>query len=110
MKSDITIWSEGVRVAGNLHKPADLELGERRAVILLCHGWGGTKEHLNQTYAPFFAKAGFLVMTFDYRGWFESDARLVSIDEQPAPDANGELSVRVRAIRDVVDPLDMESI
>lgn len=106
MKTDITIWSEGVRLAGNLFKPDDLATDERRPAILLCHGWGGPKEHLNNTYAPFLCEAGFIVMTFDYRGWFESDARLVSMDAQLKPDENGEMTVRVKAIRDVVDPFD----
>lgn len=106
MKTDITVWSEGVRLAGNLFKPDDLATDEKRPAILLCHGWGGPKEHLNNTYAPFLCGAGFIVMTFDYRGWFESDARLVSMDAQSEPDENGEMTVRVRAIRDVVDPFD----
>lgn len=106
MKTDITIWSEGVRLSGNMFKPDDLDAGERRPALLLCHGWGGPKEHLNNTYAQTFVAAGFIVMTFDYRGWFTSDARLVSTQAQPEPDENGEMTVKVRAIRDVVDPLD----
>lgn len=106
MKTDITIWSEGVRLSGNMFKPDDLAADEKRPAILMCHGWGGPKEHLNNTYAPFFCAAGFIVMTFDYRGWFTSDARLVSIDPQGDPVEGGELSIKTRTIRDVVDPFD----
>ena len=45
-------------------------------------------------------------MTFDYRGWFTSDARLVSEDSQAEPDADGNLNIKVKAVREVVDPFD----
>lgn len=106
MKKDITIWSEGTRLSGNLFVPDDLAEGEKRPTILLCHGWGGPKEHLNNTYAPYFSKAGFVCMTFDYRGWFTSDARLVSEEPQGEPDDEGYVAIKVKAVRDVVDPFD----
>ncbi len=106
MRESITIWSEGTRLAGDLWLPEDLKPGERRAAVLLCHGWGGLKEHLSATYAPWFSKAGLIAMTFDYRGWGESDSKLVMLERQPAPDENGEVTVRARAIREVVDPFD----
>ena len=46
--SPITIWSDGVRLAGDLWLPDGLEKGEKRPAMLLAHGWGGTKAHLNQ--------------------------------------------------------------
>jgi dienelactone hydrolase len=106
MQKDITIWSEGTRVSGNLFIPDELPKDEKRPTILLCHGWGGPKEHLNNTYAPYFCEAGFICMTFDYRGWFTSDARLVSEQPQGKPDENGILNIEVKAVRDVVDPFD----
>lgn len=105
-QKDITVWSEGTRLSGNLFVPGDIKEDERRPAILLCHGWGGPKEHLNNTYAPFFAEAGFIAMTFDYRGWFTSDARLVSEDEQGEPDEDGYLNVKVKPVREIVDPFD----
>jgi pimeloyl-ACP methyl ester carboxylesterase len=47
------------------------------AALLLCHGWGGIKAHLDLRYAPKFVRAGFRVLTFDYRGWGGSDGVLV---------------------------------
>lgn len=106
MKKTITIWSEGTRMAADLFVPDDLERGERRPAILLCHGWGGPKSHLSSTYAPYFCEGGFVCVTFDYRGWFESDARLVTMEKQPEPDAEGYINVRGKPVREVVDPLD----
>jgi dienelactone hydrolase len=106
MMRSVTIWSEGTRLAGDLFIPEDLKSGEKRPTILLCHGWGGPKEHLSATYAPFFCEAGFVCLTFDYRGWFESDARLVVDEKQGEPDDEGFLTVKARAVRDVVDTAD----
>ncbi len=106
MKSEITIWSEGTRLAADLFVPDNLPEGQQRPGILLCHGWGGPKSHLSSTYAPCFCEAGFVCLTFDYRGWFESDARLITMDQQPEVDADGFMSVRAKPVIEVVDPLD----
>ncbi len=102
----VDIWSEGTRMSGDLWLPEGFGDGADRPAILLTHGWGGERAHLNQSYAPKFARGGFVVLTFDYRGWADSDSRLVIVGDQPKPDANGEITVRARAIREVVDPLD----
>lgn len=106
MQKPVTIWSEGTRLAADLFIPDDLKEGERRPAILLCHGWAGPKSHLSATYAPFFCAAGFVCLTFDYRGWYESDARLVTMDKQPEPDEDGMITVRARPVLEVVDALD----
>jgi hypothetical protein len=72
----------------------------------MAHGWGGTRGHLNQAYARPFAEAGFAVLAFDYRGWGDSDSKLAIAGAQPTPDANGEVTVRAHALREVVDPFD----
>jgi len=102
----IDIWSDGTRMAGDLWLPDGFGNGADRPAILMTHGWGGERSHLNNSYAPKFARAGFVVLTFDYRGWADSDSRLVIIDDQPKPDADGVVTVRARAIREVVDPRD----
>lgn len=94
----ITIWSDGVRLAGDLWKPDGLAADERRPALLMVHGWGGTKSHLNQAYAPPFADMGYLVLTFDYRGWGDSDGKLI---RSTAEGTDG-----VAEIRTVVDPID----
>ena len=103
---NIEIWSDGTRMQGNLFIPQDDSV-KKWPTILLAHGWGGLKSHLNQSYAPKFAAAGYIVMTFDYRGWGESDSRLVVYGDMPKPGRfNSTISVQATAIRDLVDPLD----
>lgn len=101
----ITIWVDGVRLAGNLWKPSDLKKGEKRPAVLMVHGWGGLKSHLNQAYAPQFAEMGYIVLTFDYRGWGESDGKLIRVGDKPE-DTSKEFTVQVKEVRTIVDPLD----
>lgn len=105
-RKPVDIWSDGTRMSGDLWLPDGFVDGGDAPAILMTHGWGGERSHLNSTYAPKFARAGFVVLTFDYRGWADSDSRLVIVDDQPEPDADGLVTVRARAIREVVDPRD----
>lgn len=102
-----TIWSEGTRMAGTLWRP-EAAGTEPLPGILLIHGWGGLREHLDMTYAPKFADAGFVVLTFDYRGWGDSDGKLVAAEPLPesSREVGSEVTVPARVIREVVDPYD----
>ena len=71
--------------------------------IVMSHGWGGTAEHLRPDGVAF-ARAGFLVVTFDYRGWGNSDARLIS--SRPPTMKEGKRIAEVAEVRGVVDPID----
>lgn len=100
----VTFWSDGVQLAGDLWYPKDRGEDEKLPAIVLCHGWGGTKSHLNTTYAPKFAAGGFYVLTFDYRGWGDSDSRIVNHGAPVKPGEDGKATVEVQVIREVVDP------
>ena len=41
---------------------------------------------------PHFAEAGYLVLTFDYRGWGPSDSRVVLV-QKSAPGQAGQLAI-----------------
>jgi dienelactone hydrolase len=104
-KTDVTIWSEGTRLAGELFRPVGAPTPG--PAILFCHGWGGVKSHLIPRYAEAFARAGYICLFFDYRGWGESDGKLIAAaaDGPPLTEA-GERDLKVRVIRQVVDPFD----
>ena len=108
VRKPVTFWSDGTRLRGDVFLPKGLPAGEKLPTIVLCHGWGGVKSHLNQRIAPQFAAAGFAVLAFDYRGWGESDGRLVVRGEMPERDAEGNVTVKAEHVREVVDPLDQE--
>ena len=102
---DVDIWSEGTRLAGDLYAPRDLAADETRPTIVMSHGWGGTKALLANV-ASRLAAEDYLVLAFDYRGWGESDGKLVVQGDMPDRDADGIVTVRAREIRNVVDPID----
>ncbi len=99
-----TIYSEGVRLAADLFSLKSNE-GQELPTILMAHGWGGTKRVLRRD-ALAFARAGYLAVTFDYRGWGESDGRVILT--RPAPKAEGKTryTAEVMEIREVVDPIE----
>src|SRR5215472_2133214 len=86
------IYSEGTRMSAELFSLKALA-GKKLPTILMAHGWGGVKASLRPE-AVLFAKSGYLVLTFDYRGWGESDSRTARIKGQ------------AQDVREVVDPLD----
>ncbi len=102
---EITIWSEGSRLDGDLFVPKGLRPDERRPTIVLCHGWGGTKNSSRRPAAKF-AAAGYLAVDFSHRTWGQSEGTVILLDGLPQFDANNEATVRVRVVREVVDPLD----
>ena len=98
-----TIYSEGTRLAAEVFSAAD-KSGEKLPCILMAHGWGGTVRGLRRD-AVEFARAGYLAVAFDYRGWGNSDARVILA--QPAPKGNPRrFQAEVIAIREVIDPVE----
>ena len=73
MKKNISFYSEGVKLDGDLYYPDDLKDGERRAGVVLCHGYTGVKDLYLPDNAQVLNEAGYMVMTFDYKGWGESE-------------------------------------
>ncbi|MEH6548636.1 MAG: alpha/beta fold hydrolase [Pseudomonadales bacterium] len=103
----ITIWSQGVRLEGDIYKPKGLAADAKLPGILLVHGWGGTKQHLQNRYGPQFAELGFIVLAFDYKGWGKSDGPLLLYEPLPQIEETGDVSVNAKHIRKIVNPLSM---
>jgi dienelactone hydrolase len=97
------ILSEGTRMSAEVFAPESSE-GKKLPTIIMSHGWGGTAAGLRHS-ATAFAKAGYLVITFDYRGWGKSDSRLILAGARPG-EKDGKLVAEVKEVRGVVDPID----
>ena len=100
----VTIWSEGVRLAGDIYRPRDRQAGEKLPGLLLVHGWGGAKQHLNRAYAPQLASLGFVVLTFDYKSWGESNGPLFYHNSLPAAEELTVVNVKAEHIRQIINP------
>src|SRR5215471_6232033 len=102
----VDIYSEGTRMASDVYA-AKANAGKKLPTIVMAHGWGGTKANFRPE-AVAFAQAGYLVVAFDYRGWGESDSRVILVSKhEPAEHANNRFTAEVQEIREVVEPLDM---
>jgi dienelactone hydrolase len=98
------VLSEGTRLTAELFSLKSLA-GKKLPTIIMCHGWGGTAAALRPD-AVVFAQAGYLVVTFDYRGWGASDGRLIPAKPLPEGRAKGRFTAEVLEVREVVDPLE----
>jgi dienelactone hydrolase len=99
-----TITSEGTRMAAEVFAPKNPKT-EKLPTIVMAHGWGGVAAQLRQD-AIAFARAGYLVVTFDYRGWGASDSRVILTSPQPPRSDNLRFTAEVLEVREVVDPID----
>jgi uncharacterized protein len=99
-----TVISEGTRVAAELFA---LQGNDTKALptIIMCHGWGGVAEQLRPD-ALAFARSGYFVVTFDYRGWGASEGRVVLTRPAVRGKPGEPFTAEVKEIREVVDPLD----
>ena len=97
------IMSEGTRMAAEVFAPKNPKT-EKLPTIIMSHGWGGTAASLRPD-AIVFGRAGYLVVTFDYRGWGNSDSRLILTGNQ-LEKKDGKLVAEVKEVRQVVDPID----
>jgi dienelactone hydrolase len=99
-----TIMSEGTRMAAEIFAPAR-SATEKLPTIIMSHGWGGVASVLRGD-AVEFARAGYLVVTFDYRGWGASDSRVILTSPQPKRTSDLRFTAEVQEVREVVDPID----
>lgn len=80
----VNFFSEGICMEGDLCLPSDLKPAERRPGVVLCHGFTGVRSVILGDYAKVFAGAGFVTLTFDYRGFGGSEGtkwRLIPLEQ-----------------------------
>ncbi len=100
-----TIISEGSRLGAEVFTLK--EHGDKALpTIIMSHGWGGVAASLRQN-AIDFARAGYFVVVFDYRGWGASEGKIVTTKPLERGKPGEPITVEVKEIREIVDPLDM---
>ena len=100
-QSNAIIISEGTRISADLYIPKVDAIAPKLPVIIMGNGWGGTAIQLKDT-AQDFAKSGFYVIAFDYRGWGKSEGKLIPIKPLSANRKDTKFNVEVREIREIV--------
>jgi uncharacterized protein len=97
------IFSEGVRLNAELFSLKSLA-GKPLPTIIQAHGWGGVAANFRWD-AMALANAGYLVIDFDYRGWGQSDGRVV-LKAPPEKKDGRRFTAQVEELREYVDPLE----
>ena len=97
------VISEGVRIHAELFSLKELA-GKPLPTIIQAHGWGGTAANLRLDSLAL-ANAGYLVIAFDYRGWGQSDGRLV-LTAAPEKHEGRRFTAPVEELREYVDPME----
>lgn len=73
MKTPVSFYSEGMKLSGDLYLPDDIRPSDRRASVVLAHGYTGVKDLYLPDNARVLNEAGYVVLTFDYKGWGSSE-------------------------------------
>jgi dipeptidyl aminopeptidase/acylaminoacyl peptidase len=74
MEERVSFASDGLKLAGVLHVPADRDPAERRPGFLVLHGFGSNKDGgVALVVARLLADFGYVALRFDFRGCGESD-------------------------------------
>jgi uncharacterized protein len=97
------IVSEGVRLHAELYSLKSLA-GKPLPTIIQAHGWGGVAANF-RTDSIALANAGYLIITFDYRGWGQSDGR-ITLKASPEKRDGRRFTAQVEELREYVDPLE----
>lgn len=94
-------FSENVRLTAQWFYAAENE-GRKLPAVIMASDWGSTAVDFRES-AVDLARAGYLVMLFDYRGWGDSDGRVVPVGPQPVA-SGGTFTARIRELRGYIDP------
>jgi uncharacterized protein len=99
----ISFASEGLRLSGAVHVPDDLRPGERRAAVVMMHGFGANKNGGPEWLCRQCAAWGYVALRFDFRGCGDSEGtrgRVIPAEEV----ADARSAVAYLASRADVDP------
>jgi uncharacterized protein len=75
VEQEITFFSGGCKLAADLYLPDDQPADLRRPGVVLCCGYTGLKSLYLDEMARRIARGGYAALTFDYKGWGQSEGR-----------------------------------
>ena len=69
----VVFESNGERLVGHLYLPANYRPGSPVPSVIVTGAWTTVKEQMPRVYAAEMAARGFAALTFDFRGWGQSE-------------------------------------
>ncbi|MFJ3867637.1 alpha/beta hydrolase [Streptomyces nigra] len=94
--------SDGATLVGQLYRPAAAN-SDRLAAVIVTGAWGTVKEQMPAGYAREMASRGYAALTFDFKGWGESDGRPRSMEDPFAKAADISAAAEYLASRSDID-------
>ena len=80
----VSFPSDGLKLAGVVHRPDGLRSGERRPAVIMMHGFGGTKAIGPEWVCRQCADWGYVALRFEFRGCGDSEGergRIIPLEE-----------------------------
>jgi dienelactone hydrolase len=98
-------YSDNVRLSAQWFYATE-NAGKKLPTVVMAHGWGGVAARFRKD-AIDLARAGYLVLIFDYRGWGDSDGRVVRTGKRSETANRGEPeTAQIKELRGYVDPIE----
>lgn len=73
MEQTVHFYSDGLKLEGTILAPDRLAAGDKRAGIVIAHGFAGLRNGSTLPITRKLAELGYVVLTFDYRGFGGSE-------------------------------------
>ena len=80
----VTFRSQGHDLAGLLFAPDDFDSSKKYPTVVFTGPFNQVKEQMGSVYAAKLAKLGYLALSFDHRGFGDSEGELRSYEYTPA--------------------------
>lgn len=73
--------SHGKKLVGNLYLPNDYDGKSKLPALVVTGAWTTVKEQMPKVYAQAMAQKGYATLTFDFRGWGESEGEFKYVED-----------------------------
>lgn len=101
MPESISFHSQGARLAGTLWSSSSRG---RAPAVIVTGSWTTVKEQMPANYAPLLADAGYVVLTFDFRGFGESEGEPREVESPRSKAEDIQNAVAFLRTHPAVDP------
>ena len=96
----VSFDSEGDQLKGHLFLPPNFDKNQQYPAVVVTGSWTSVKEQMPDEYASLLAKDGFITLTFDFRGFGESEG---------IPRAYEDSERKIKDIRNALTYLEQQS-
>ena len=99
----VTFSSQGQTLVGDLYLPDDYSDGQKLPGVVVTGAWTTVKEQMAGTYAAAMANRGYAALTFDFRGWGQSQDAIQYLEDPQRKTADINAALDYLATRPEVD-------